>query len=90
MQVTANWKLPIYQVLGPIIRVHWDYRQQDTETNTDNLTDTAGSTWIMQEAVVPLDADRHAFIHIVDAAGGPGNALADGWFNTQETTNSEQ
>jgi hypothetical protein len=36
----------------------------------------------MQEAVVPLDADRATFVRIVTEAGGPGKALADGWFQS--------
>jgi hypothetical protein len=36
--------------------------------------------WTAQEAVVPLDADRETFVSIVDAEGGDGEALADGWF----------
>lgn len=72
MQVTSNWELPVYQVIGPVIRVHWDYVHTTGEDGDD--------IWTAQEAVVPLDADREAFVSIVDDAGGNGQSLADGWF----------
>jgi hypothetical protein len=34
-----------------------------------------------EEAVVPLDADRNTFVELVNAEGGDGEALADGWYN---------
>jgi hypothetical protein len=39
-----------------------------------------GDRWTAQEAVVPVDADRPTFVALVDAEGGDGEALADGWF----------
>ena len=77
MQVTANWELPIYQVIGPVVRVHWDYAH---ETGEDEFMGTY-EIWSAQEAVVPVDADRDTFISTVNAAGGDGQSLADGWFN---------
>ena len=77
MQVTANWELPIYQVVGPVIRVHWDYSSHQTDEEWDEPM----TVWTAQEAVVPLDADRATFVAIVNEAGGNGEALADGWFN---------
>ena len=74
--VTANWELPIYQVIGPVIRVHWDY-------STRTVDDMGDEPYLMhdaQEAVVPLDADRATFVALVDAEGGDGEALAHGWF----------
>jgi hypothetical protein len=76
MQVTANWKLPVYQVIGPVIRVHWDY----THTTGEDDFDQPYDIWTAQEAVVPLDADRETFVQIVNDTGGDGEALADGWF----------
>ena len=75
MQVNADWELPIYQAIGPIIRVHWDYQSYQTDEEEPR------TVWNAQEAVVPLDADRETFVSIVNAAGGNGEALADGWFN---------
>lgn len=73
MQVTANWELPIYQVIGPVVRVHWDYSHtMDFETEEE--------VWLAQEAVVPVDATRETFVAIVDAEGGDGETLAEGWF----------
>ena len=74
--VTANWELPIYQVIGPVIRVHWDYVHTTGEDEFQGPYDI----WAAQESVVPLDADRATFVAIVDADGGDGETLADGWF----------
>lgn len=77
MQVTSNWELPIYQVIGPVIRVHWGY----THTTGEDEFQGSYDVWTAQEAVVPLDADRETFVSIVNAEGGDGEALADEWFN---------
>lgn len=77
MYVNADWEIPVYQVIGPVVRVHWDYVQRE-------VTDDAGAshtTWDAQEAVVPTNADREKFVKIVNAQGGPGETLADGWFS---------
>jgi len=76
MKVLANWKLPVYQVIGPVVRVHWGYSSYEAEEDWGEPM----TVWEAQEAVVPLDADREAFVSIVNAAGGDGEALADGWF----------
>jgi hypothetical protein len=73
MIVYSNWKLPVYQVIGPVNRVHWDYSHSFSEETEEDV-------WTAQEAVVPLDADRETFVRIVDAEGGDGEGLADGWF----------
>lgn len=75
MQVNADWELPVYQVIGPVIRVHWNYSQRTIETEQESRI-----TWDCEEAVVPLDATVEEFISIVDAEGGDGELLADGWF----------
>lgn len=77
MLVTANWELPAYQVIGPVIRVHWDYAHTKGEDELGEPYDI----WTAQEAVVPLDADREKFVQIVNEQGGDGETLADGWFN---------
>ena len=77
MHVTANWELPIYQVIGPVIRVHWNYSQRTVE----GMGDEPMIAYDAEEAVVPLDADRQTFVALVNAEGGDGEALADGWFN---------
>jgi hypothetical protein len=76
MQVTSNWELPVYQVIGPVIRVHWDYVHTTGEDDFDQPYDI----WTAQEVVVPLDATRETFVQIVGDAGGNGGFLADGWF----------
>ena len=75
--VSANWELPVYQVIGPVIRVHWDYSSHEAGDEWGEPY----TVWEAQEAVVPLNADRATFVAIVDAEGGNGEALADGWFN---------
>ncbi len=79
MYVSANWELPVYQIIGPIIRVHWNYSQK---TITD-MGEEPYTVWECEEAVVPLDADRDLFITLVDDEGGDGEALADGWFQDE-------
>ena len=76
MKVSANWELPIYQVIGPVIRVHWDYSSYQTDEEWVELY----TVWEAQEAIVPLDADRETFVSIVNSGGGDGETLADGWF----------
>jgi len=76
MQVEANWEFPVYQVIGPVIRVHWDYAHTTGEDEFQDPYDI----WAAQETVVPLDADRETFVRIVSEAGGDGEALANGWF----------
>jgi hypothetical protein len=76
--VTANWELPIYQVIGPVIRVHWNYSQRTVDFD---FMDEPTIYYDAEEAVVPLDADRDTFVELVNAEGGDGEALADGWYN---------
>ena len=71
MQVTANWELPIYQVIGPVVRVHWNYRQRTVGEDEQQQV-----LWVAEEAVVPLDADNNTFVALIDAEGGNGNAMA--------------
>lgn len=73
--VTANWELPVYQVIGPVVRVHWNYSQR-----TVDGTDEPTIAYDAEEAVVPLAADRATFVELVNVEGGDGEALADGWF----------
>lgn len=75
MQVNADWELPVYQVIGPVIRVHWNYTERTIEQGEETR-----KTWDCEEAVVPLDADIETFIDLVNAEGGDGETLADGWF----------
>lgn len=74
--VNADWELPIYQTIGPVVRVHWDYVQREINDEFDGPR----TTWDCQEAIVPIDADRETFVQIVNTAGGDGETLADGWF----------
>jgi hypothetical protein len=74
--VNANWQLPVYQVIGPVIRVHWDY----SSYQSDEEWGEPYTIWEAQEAVVPLGAGRETFVSIINALGGNGEALADGYF----------
>lgn len=82
MLVNSTWKLPVYQVIGPVVRVHWGYVHS---TGEDEFQGTY-EFWDAQEAVVPVDADREEFVSIVNAEGGDGDTLADGWFDQEEAT----
>lgn len=77
MRVNAKHKLEVYQVIGPVVRVHWDYEEKQV---SDMDGEDSYTMWDCQEAVVPLHANREAFVSIVNAAGGDGESLADGWF----------
>ena len=81
MYVNADWELPVYQVIGPIIRVHWNYSQRTIEGAEG---EEPRVTYDCEEAVVPLDADRATFVALVNAEGGDGEALADGWFTVPQ------
>lgn len=74
--VNSDWQLSVYQVIGPVVRVHWDYVERTVEDEMQG----SRTIWDAQEAVVPLNANRATFVEIVNAAGGDGNVLADGWF----------
>lgn len=77
MYVNADWEIPVYQVIGPIVRVHWNYVQR--EVDYEGMA--PWTTFDIDEAVVPTNAPRDKFVRIVDAQGGPGESLADGWFS---------
>lgn len=82
MQVMSDWKLPIYQVIGPAVRVHWDY----LETVINDDLEGPIVSWRAKEAVVQIDADRAIFVSIINAQGGNGDELANGWFNQKESS----
>lgn len=78
-KVFSSEKLPVYQVIGPIVRVHWDYISSQTDEDWGEST----TVWEAQEAVVSINADRSTFVSLINEAGGDGEILADGWFNLQ-------
>lgn len=77
MRVYATEKLPVYQVIGPRLRIHWDYDFEPRE----GMYGEDESQWSFQEAVVPVDADKEAFIAAVTALNGPAEELEEGRFN---------
>lgn len=80
MLINANHKLPVYQVIGPVVRVHWDYQEKEVG-GMDVDSDSTVTMWDCQEAVVPVDADHDTFVQIVNEAGGDGESLATDWFS---------
>jgi hypothetical protein len=51
MKTQATWKLPVYQLIGPIVRVHWDYEFIERQG-----MEGIEKYWEMTELVVPNDA----------------------------------
>jgi len=51
MRTQATWKLPVYQLIGPIVRVHWDYGLIEREGMEGIET-----YWEATELVVPNNA----------------------------------
>jgi hypothetical protein len=52
MKTEAGWLLPVYQLIGPIVRVHWDYEELTREDMDGGKT----IYWQATEVVVPKDA----------------------------------
>jgi hypothetical protein len=71
MFVSFNEKLPVYQVVGPRLRIHWDYQEIPATEDTP-----AG--WACQEAVVSANASRAEIIEAIIAVSypTPGSELA--------------
>lgn len=77
LRVYSNWELPVYQVIGPVVRVHWDYQMVLEEIENQDPIEH----WSAMEVVLPVDCDRETFVTAVKALNGPSRALADGWFD---------
>jgi hypothetical protein len=58
MKVTSSWELPVYQVIGPVVRIHWNYQEIPA-------TDETPAMWSCEEAIVPVNADRGAVISAI-------------------------
>jgi hypothetical protein len=71
MQVTANWELPVYQVIGHKLRIHWDYQET-------SATEDTPAGWSCEEAVVSAGASRSQIIEAIIAVSypTPGSELA--------------
>lgn len=78
----STWQLPTYQVIGPRLRVHWDSQEEPAAGGLE--TGEEMTYFSAAEAVFPLDVDRTTFTDTVNAAGGPGDTLASGWFPPEE------
>jgi len=64
MRVNSSTKLPEYQVIGPTLRIHWDYEEVPETEDTP-----AG--WSCEEAAVPKTASRHQIIEAIIATRYP-------------------
>jgi len=64
MRVNSNDKLPEYQVIGPTLRIHWNYEEVPETEDTP-----AG--WSCDEAVVPKTASRSQIIEAIIATKYP-------------------
>mgnify|MGYP006275230271 CR=1 FL=1 len=74
----STWQLPTYQIIGPRLRVHWDTR---LETAGGDLMGAEELTYYSAaEVVLPINCDRSTMVAAIEAAGGPAEDLADGWF----------
>lgn len=84
MLVYSNHQLEKFQILGSLVRVHWNHLQYEIVDeifeNNENLSSTR-IAWVCNEAAVPINASRMTFVELVSAAGGDGEALANEWFS---------
>lgn len=80
MLVYADHQLEQFQVLGNIVRVHWDYQQYEV----NDMDGTVRLAWKCEEAVVPTNADYTTFVSAINAEGGNGDELAQAWFEQQK------
>jgi len=77
MNITySTWELPVYQVIGPRLRVHWDYGSEEVEDQEGELR----TQYYAKEVVLPVDVSRRDFIKAIEEAGGPAIELANDWF----------
>jgi len=83
MKAYSNWQLPVYQVIGPRLRIHWNQGTQEISEMDGEETRTEHYA---TEAVVNKNCTRQEFIQAVEELGGPAESLADEWFN--ESSNS--
>ena len=64
MFVSSNEKLSIYQVVGPRLRIHWDYQEIPA-------TEEIPAGWTCEEAVVSANASRAEIIEAIIAVSYP-------------------
>lgn len=64
MKVHSNQKLPVYQVLGQTLRVHWDQSEQ-TVQDMDGNEETI---FVCQEAVCQKQDNRNTLIEKIIAS----------------------
>lgn len=55
MLVNSTDKLPVYQVLGPKLRIHWNYQEVPA-------TEDMPASWSCEEVCVPKNAGRGEII----------------------------
>jgi hypothetical protein len=64
MRVKSSTKLPEYQVIGPTLRIHWNYEEVPETEDTP-----AG--WSCDEAAIPKTASRGQIIEAIIATKYP-------------------
>jgi|SRR6056297_1608659 len=63
MRVTSNEKLKKFQIVGPKLRIHWDYEQIAPDLEIDGSV----GGWSCEEAVVKKTASRSNIIEAIIA-----------------------
>jgi len=58
MVVNSTEKLPVYQVIGPKLRIHWNYQEVPA-------TEDIPASWSCEEACVPKTAGRGDIISAI-------------------------
>lgn len=58
MQVNSTEKLPVYQVIGPKLRIHWNYQEVPA-------TEDMPASWSCEEACVQKTASRADIISAI-------------------------
>lgn len=58
MRVTSAEKLPVYQVIGPKLRIHWNYQEAAA-------TEESPESWSCEEACVQKTATRDTVISAI-------------------------
>lgn len=71
MRVHSNEKLPEYQVIGPTLRIHWDYKEV-------SATEDVPAGWSCEEVAISKTASRDQIIEAIIASKYPtlGSELA--------------
>jgi hypothetical protein len=75
IKVHSDNKLETFQILGPIIRVHWNHEQVEQE----EMDNGKRVTWIADEIVVPSDISTEELIKTLEQYNAPVNEIMQEW-----------